>query len=351
MRNLDDPSKYASSEFAAAAIDEVTKNRKVVFDQLRSVVRWPGIEDTRILGATNPGGLGHDWVKRLWISREFNEQERREEKEYKFIPALAYDNPHLSQGYIDSLAALPENLRKAYLEGSWDLFEGQYFNEWRESIHTCEPFDIPTTWRRIRTVDHGRTAPTAGYWGAIDYDGTIYWYREYYKAGVDADINAAEIARLSSGEKYWFTVLDSSCFAKTGAGETIADIYARNGVVAEPWPKNRLAGWSLFHEYLRPQRLPTTPSDDKPRMIFFNTCYNATRTIPTLIHDEKHPEDLDSGGEDHSADAVRGALEYLNEAKSPKPLEGVEQRLWEMQQKSKVNAQGLNKLYYGRGRR
>ncbi len=344
FRNLDDPAKYASSEFAAVAIDEMTKNNEIVFDQLRSIVRWPNISNTRIIGATNPGGIGHLWVKKRWIDRNFSENEP-EPEQFHFIQAFAKDNPHLSPDYVRSLQGLPEALRKAYLDGSWDLVEGMYFTEWRNDIHVVEPYDIPSTWKKIRCIDHGRTAPTACLWGAIDYDGRIHWYREYYASGVDADVNAQKIAELSIGEKYVFTVIDSATFANTGFGVTISEIYQKNGVWAEPAPKERLAGWNLFHEYLR-------GDDGIPRMVFFKNCENAIRTIPALIHysaekgySDKKIEDVDSRGEDHCADAISYALQYLHEGKSPKPKDALTIKLQTWNKKGKLNVHNLKKFY------
>lgn len=338
LRNLDDPAKYASSEFAAVAIDELTKNQEVVFDQLRSIVRWPGISATRIIAASNPGGPGHQWVKRRWIDRVFSETEP-EPEQFKFVQAFAKDNPHLAPEYIRSLGGLPDALRKAYLEGSWDLYEGQFFNEWNENVHVVSPFQIPETWRKIRTIDHGRTAPTACLWGAIDYDGNIHWYREYYMAGKDADVNAREIVRLSQGERYWFSLLDSACFSKTGTGETIAEIYERNGIVAYPWPKNRHAGWALFHEYLR------VKEHGKPSMTFFKNCEASIRTIPALIFDERDPEDLNSKGDDHCADAIRGALEFLHESKTPQEIDPLTKILKKNKGRSSVSPGNFNRFY------
>lgn len=338
LRNLDDPSKYASSEFAAVAIDELTKNEKVVFDQFRSIIRWPGIDETKFIAGTNPGGIGHEWVQKLWIRREFEEGEPEEEKFY-FLQAFAKDNPFLSPLYVRQLEGLPEKLRKAYLEGNWDIFEGQFFTEWDREKHTIIPFTVPENWRRIRAIDHGRTKPTCCLWGALDYDGNIVWYREYYAAGVDADINAREIAKMSAGERYIATVLDSACFSKTGTGETIAEIYERNGVMCEPSAKNRLAGWALLHEYLRSE------GQETPKMRFFTTCLNAIRTLPSLIHDERRPEDLDTEGEDHAADAISYALQAMHETKSVKPLDPLESKLKMWTSRSTLSPANLNKFY------
>jgi hypothetical protein len=120
FRNLDDPSKYLSVEFAVIAIDEVNRNPKTTFDMLRSRHRWPGIKDTKFFAGCNP--LGEAWVKNMWVKRMFPPDEK-EQYEFVFIPALPTDNPHLPQEYYRSLESLPDNQRKAYLEGNWDAFD------------------------------------------------------------------------------------------------------------------------------------------------------------------------------------------------------------------------------------
>ena len=120
FRNLDDPSKYLSVEFAVIGIDEINRNPKTTFDMLRSRHRWPGIKDVKFLAGCNP--LGEAWVKNLWVKRLFPPEEK-EQYEFVFVPALPTDNPHLPQEYYKSLESLPENQRKAYLEGNWDAFD------------------------------------------------------------------------------------------------------------------------------------------------------------------------------------------------------------------------------------
>ena len=120
FRNLDDPSKYLSVEFAVIAIDEINRNPKTTFDMLRSRHRWPGIKDTKFLAGCNP--LGEAWVKNMWVKRLFPPSEK-EQYEFVFVPALPTDNPYLPQEYYKSLESLPENQRRAYLEGNWDAFD------------------------------------------------------------------------------------------------------------------------------------------------------------------------------------------------------------------------------------
>lgn len=120
FRNLDDPSKYLSVEFAVIAIDEVNRNPKTTFDMLRSRHRWPGIRDTRFFAGCNP--LGEAWVKNMWVKRLFPPDEK-EQYEFVYVPALPTDNPNLPKEYYTGLESLPETQRKAYLEGNWDAFD------------------------------------------------------------------------------------------------------------------------------------------------------------------------------------------------------------------------------------
>lgn len=120
FRNLDDPSKYLSVEFAVIGIDEINRNPKATFDMLRSRHRWPGIKDVKFLAGCNP--LGEAWVKNMWVKRMFPPDEK-EQYEFVFVPALPTDNPHLDPSYYKSLESLPETQRKAYLEGNWDAFD------------------------------------------------------------------------------------------------------------------------------------------------------------------------------------------------------------------------------------
>ena len=120
FRNLDDPSKYLSVEFAIIAIDEVNRNPKATFDMLRSRHRWPGIKDTKFIAGCNP--LGEAWVKNMWVKRLFPPNEQ-EQYEFVYVPALPTDNPHLPPEYYKSLESLPDTQRKAYLEGNWDAFD------------------------------------------------------------------------------------------------------------------------------------------------------------------------------------------------------------------------------------
>ncbi len=120
FRNLDDPEKYLSVEFAIMGVDEINRNPVVTFRELRKRLRWPGIKDVRFLAACNP--IGEAWVKNIWVKRSFPPEET-EPYEFVFVPALPTDNPFLDASYYKSLESLPEAQRKAFLEGNWDAFD------------------------------------------------------------------------------------------------------------------------------------------------------------------------------------------------------------------------------------
>lgn len=325
LRNLDEVSKYASSEFAIAAVDELTKNQREIFDQFRSIIRWPGLEDTGFWGGTNPGEIGHLWVKKLWIDKNFGPEDPAREQ-FKFIKSLPTDNPHNAQTYLNELKLLPERLRKAYYEGNWDVFEGQYFTEWDREQHTTVPFPVPPTFKRFRAYDHGRENPACCKWYAVDYDGRVWVYRELYVRGLNVDEIAKEINRMSVGESYEFSVADPSIFANIGfvdkyGGQTIAETFARNGIMFLPASNRRVDGWALMHQYLK------WDEHTLPKLIYFNTCYDSIRTIPALVHDDIKPEDIDTKGEDHAADTDRYLLMALHERKGNKPMNEIEKKL------------------------
>lgn len=120
FRNLDDPEKYLSVEFAVMGVDEINRNPEVTFRELRKRLRWAGIKDVKFLAACNP--RGEAWVKNRWVKRMFPPEEN-EPYEWVFVPALPTDNPHLDATYWKSLESLPEAERKAFLEGDWDSFD------------------------------------------------------------------------------------------------------------------------------------------------------------------------------------------------------------------------------------
>ena len=335
LRNLDDPSKYLSSEFALVAMEEVTQSSEETFHKLRSRMRWTGIPEPKWFGATNPGGIGHEWVKKYFIDRNFPDNEEEADM-FTYVPALPTDNPHLAESYIRSLKSLPDKMRKAFLEGSWDVFEGQFFSEFDRKIHVVKPFEIPEHWIRLRSIDpSGRNGVTSCHWYALSSDGRVYVYREYYESGRDSDEHAKEIARLSEGEHYPYTCIDAAAFNKLGLPETTEEIYIRNGVDGLiPSMKNRVMGWDIVHQFLK--TVDKDGNDVEPKLQIFENCIHLIRTIPLAIHDDKNPLDVKSvyNGPEHqdALDDLRYLLQTIRDQVAPEELNAAQKRLAKLKQ-------------------
>jgi hypothetical protein len=314
FRNLDDTSKYQSAEFAAIGTDELTKNQLEVFNDLRNRLRWPGIpaEEWKFIAATNPGSIGHAWVKKYWIDRDFPPEEQ-EADEFVYVPAFAKDNPHLDPAYLRQLDSLPAEMRKAFVEGDWNIFKGQYFTEWRNDIHTCPPYPLPASYERFISIDYGYSAPSSVHWWAADYDGNITAYRELYQTGLTFKDLAREILKMTPPNedvRYW--VADPAIWNKTGqtelSGAELMEQVAmeqHRSIQLVKANNDRLTGWRVFREYLKPFE-----RDGKrvAAIRYFSTCTNAIRTIPALVYDQFKTEDLDTDGEDHAGDDGRYAV-------------------------------------------
>lgn len=202
FRNLQDPSAYKSVQFAAIAFDEITEIEKWVFDEIMIRKRFSYVEHIPVLAATNPTGIGRGWVFDSFVSKESVKPKYIEEfdywtKGYHFIQALPTDNPTLSKQYWAELHEKPPELRDAYLYGRWDAFQGQIYSLKPEVHRFSRNMEIPAEWPRYRAIDKGVAHPTCCLWGAVDFNGGLWIYREYAVTGQDALWHKPKIAKLS----------------------------------------------------------------------------------------------------------------------------------------------------------
>ncbi|HWQ57664.1 MAG TPA: hypothetical protein VN540_01500, partial [Clostridia bacterium] len=265
----------------------------------------------RMYYTCNPGNVGHGWAKRLFIDRRYENGERPED--YLFIPARVWDNKVLlaaDPDYVRALESLPEDLRRAYLDGDWDVHAGQYFREFSRPRHVVSPFDIPAWWKRFRSMDWGYNDPCCVLWHAVDGDGRVYTYRELYARCLRADEVAWRVVALSAGERIAYTVASPDMWQKRGArlvseggfeGESIAELFAKSGVPLTPADNARVAGWQRVRSYLAPA------PDGAPLLKVFSDCAALIRTLPLLVYSQHDREDA-ADGEDHAPEALRYAL-------------------------------------------
>ncbi len=327
-----DTQRFQGTEVDVLFVDEATQQSEEAMRQLSACVRGTGDYPRRIYYTCNPGGPGHGWVKRLFIDRRYREGETP--GDYRFIQSLVTDNRVLMEkdpSYVNRLKALPGKLRRAWLEGDWNIFEGQFFEEFRDDpshyadrvgSHVIDPFEIPRNWRIYRSFDWGYAKPFSCGWWAVDGDGRLYRILELYGAtepdvGVKWDPDRV-FSRIHEIEKEhrWLRdktitgIADPAIF-EAQTGESIAQRAAKHQVYFSPGDHKRLPGWMQVHYRL------AFDSEGKPGMYIFKNCADTLRTLPQLLFDKYKPEDLDTTGEDHAADEIR----YLCMARPMAPVQ------------------------------
>lgn len=341
-------------EYDVIFLDEATQlseyQMKAIIACLRGVNAFP----KRVYYTCNPGGQGHGYIKRLFIDKTFESGEDPEE--YSFIQSLVTDNKALMESqpeYIKQLEALPPKLKEAWLYGRWDIFEGQFFEEFRITpdpvlcekagitveeaakqrrfTHVIEPFDINAGecrgWNVMRSYDFGYNKPfSLGYW-AVDYDGVLYRIMEMYGCtgtpdeGVkwSPDEQFKKIAELErthpwlKGRKIVDSVADPAIW-DASRGESIAETAARYGIYFTPGDHDRIPGWMQVHYRFQ------FDENGYPRMYVFDNCKAFIRTMPLMMYSDTNPEDLNTKLEDHCPDEVR----YMCMSRPIKPIIPVE---------------------------
>lgn len=320
--------EYNGLEYDWIFIDEATQFSERSVNFLGGCLRGVNDFPKRMYFTCNPGGVGHRWVKRLFIDRNFklnsdNPEENENPDDYLFIPATVDDNYHLkesSPGYVRMLANMPEDKRRAYRYGDWDAIGGNYFPEFTEATHVIKPFSIPEHWQRYRSFDYGLDM-FACYWWAVDEDGRSWCVREFCEKGLIVKDAAAKIHDLTlPGENVGATYAPPDMWSRQkDTGKTMAEIFMQNQVALVKADNNRVQGHMMLKEALalRPLRDPYvmqmfrradgTVPDKLPGMMFFDVCKGIISDIQDIQADEKNPNDCAKEPHDvtHTVDGVR----------------------------------------------
>jgi hypothetical protein len=319
-----DLDQYQGAEYDVIFFDEATQLQEAWIKKINLAVRQPNGLPKRTYYTCNPGGVSHNYIKRLFIDRKYEEAEIPEN--YSFTQALVTDNKvlmEMSPEYKAELEALPPKLREAWLYGSWNIFEGQFFEDFvddpehymdRQWTHVIEPFEIPDNWKIYRGLDWGYNKPFACGWFAVSEDNVIYHILELYGCTQTPNEGVKwtppklfdEIHRIES-EHRWLkgkkiTGIADPAIWDAQTGESIADTAAKHQVYFSPGDHKRIPGWMQMHYRL------AFDENGFPLFYVFKNCKNFIRTIPMLQFDEHKVEDLDTDGEDHIADMVRYVL-------------------------------------------
>lgn len=336
---------YQGAEIHVLLIDELTLFTEVIYRFLRSRVRMPDnlkVPDRykgqfpRILCGSNPGGIGHQFVKSMFIDPKpafeiWHTQPDEGGFLRQFIPAKLADNPSINQdGYAANLSGLGnEAYVKAMLEGDWDIVAGAALDITRDK-HMLRPFTIPRHWTKFFSFDFGYIHPYAGGWycvpdedtliaGKDGYEdrlipkGALILYRELYGTNgrpnegsrEESDIIAKKIIDIEreANEIMDYRVADTAIWAKNDGMSIYERMYRATNGAFNPRQsiKDRQANYNEMCSRLKGFEF----EKDVYIPMFYATsnCSHFWRTVPPLVLDELHPEKgPDTAQEDHHYD-------------------------------------------------
>ena len=363
MRSLEraeDAAHYQGHSYAWMGWDELAawpddKPYKMLMACLRSA---EPVECKRIRASANPGGAGHGWVKARFIDpapRGYHlVRDAETGQERVFIPSRVQDNKILmfrDPGYVDRLRGVgsPELVR-AWLQGDWNAVVGSFFPEFGHQ-HVISPTRLPAHWLRFKALDWGSARPFCCLWFAVADGAYGVWpqhalivYREWYGASapnVGLRLSAEEVAKgirehELGDEPTTYGVADPAIFASDG-GPSIAERMSNAGVRLRPADNKRVGklgvaqGWDHVRHRL-------VGDEGAPMIYVFSTCSALIRTLPTMQHDPRRPEDMDTTGEDHACDALRYGVTSRPWLPAPRELDPVVSMnfLWEQREKERA---------------
>ena len=314
-----DVDQYQGQEYDVIFLDEATHFSEYQYSTLTACLRGANDFPKRMYLTCNPGGVGHAWVKRLFIDRNFKGDERPED--YVFIPAKVTDNFVLMEKdpeYVRRLDNLPPGVREAWRDGNWDVFIGQYFTEWDREQHVVEAFQPPAWWRWYVTIDYGLDMLAALLVG-VDDAGEAYVIGEVYEGrdlgdghnGLIVSEAAEAVKELASGHTITAYLAPPDLWnARQETGKSVADIFAEHGVYLTRTSNDRVDGWMAVKEWLKVR--PCEDGVERPRLRFFPNCKNIIRCLPLLQYDEKRANDVKNEPHEitHAPDALRGFCVY-----------------------------------------
>ena len=348
-----DVEKYQGHQYTLIKFDELGNwASEFCWTYMASRARSPAGVPCQMLGTGNPGGVGHAWIKNMFIDGFQPNVKYRIPVAYDedakvwvyisrcFIPAKLEDNPKLLEKdpqYKTTLLGLPKNLRRALYGGDWDVFGGQMFDEWRREKHVIKPFALAQDgWRRFYALDWGSSKPYAIVKLAFNYDGKVIQYGEIYGIQPRTVNIGTKESSPAVAKKAWNDavregvtemVADPACWNKTdSAYPAPIDAFKDVGFNCIRANNDRKAGLQVVHDYLK-----ENDENGQPMFQAFNTCYHTIRTLPVLMPKDNDIEDVNSEMEDHLYDAVRYGLmsryaahpqRFLNNPRQPERSAG-----------------------------
>lgn len=317
---------YQSAEYDIIRLDEATHFTEFQYKYMQSRIRGANNFPKQLKCSTNPGNVGHAFIRERFIDPgRLNETMEIVDDDgdivtLRFIPAKVQDNMFLAESdpqYVKRLKNLPEKERRMLLFGDWDVFEGQFFTEFKRETHAVTPFAIPDHWQRYRAFDYGLDM-LACYWAAFDELGNCFIYNEYYEKNLLIQQAAKEILdRTPNEEQIRNTFAPADMWATNRAtGKFQAEMFQDCGLPLTQVRNSREAGWQNMLDWLHP--VPDGTGGVKPRLFIFSNCTKLISVIPLQQHDEKNPNDV--AKEPHEISHYVDAVRYLLDGR-PRPAE------------------------------
>lgn len=309
-----DVMNYQGHAYEVIFLDEATHFSEYQYKMLTASNRlsgsYKGTETIipRMYLTANPGGPGHNWVKRLFIDRQY--QGAEDPNDYSFIPSNVYDNDFLMKNdpdYVKALERLPENEKRAMLYGDWNVFDGQMFQEFDINSHVIDPFIIPNNWRIYRTRDYGLDM-TAALWIAVSPDNFAYVFNEFQKTNLIVSAAGEKLNSLTTMPLFCDLAPPDLWNRHGETGKSAASIFfEESGHFLTKANNDRVNGWLAVKEWL--QLKEDREGNKVPRLRIFKNCVNLIRCLPLLQYDEKNP--CDAATEPHEITHITDALRYF----------------------------------------
>ena len=319
--NEKDVYKYQSAEYDVIRFDELTHFTETMYIYLLSRIRGANPYPKMAKSSTNPGGVGHIWVKERFIdigeANKVHEIKLENGKTSKriFIPSKVQDNKFLLEydpDYLNRLENLPEKEKKALLYGDWDIFDGVFFPEFKRDIHVISPFLIPDSWNRYIALDYGLDM-FAVVCVAINTRGKAFVYKEIHESDLiiskaakllKEKVDLSEIKQIYAPPDLWNRRNDT--------GKSAAEIFFENRVKLNKCSADRVNGWLAVKEWIMPFDSIDEQTEEKiidSNLKVFANCVNLIRCLPAVQHDENKPNDVAT--EPHELTHITDALRYF----------------------------------------
>ena len=307
--NENDTTKYQSVEYDVIRFDELTHFTEHMYLYMLSRLRGANNFPKSIKCTTNPGGVGHDFVKKRFIDMgEWGKEFQGEFGKRIFIPSSVFDNKFLLEadsGYVERLKNLPKGEREALLYGNWDIFEGRFFPEFSRTHHVVQPFVIPPEMKKFCVFDYGLDM-LACYFVAVDIFSNCYCYREIYQSDLIISECVEKIKASCKGENIQAFIAPGDMWNRNReSGQTVAGIFKKYGINLVKAVNKRDIGWYELKEMLKMKKdeFGVTTS----RLKVFSSCTNLIRCLGSIQVDKNKVFDCSNSPHEltHSVDALR----------------------------------------------